>query len=184
MTSDASIHDEYEFLRLLGSGAYGRVYLAQHWKTRKLYAIKSLPQSDIDDRQRRLQRSELILHAKLRHPNVIRLERILKDQDAIYVVMEYGPEGDLFSAITERNLYYGNHALIKAAFLQLLDAVQYCHDQRVYHRDLKPENILVFENGRVLKLADFGLATCESVAKDYGCGSTFYFSPGTSYLFA
>ncbi|CAO3592945.1 unnamed protein product [Absidia cylindrospora] len=91
--------------------------------------------------------------------------------------MEYAPEGDLFTAITERDLFAGNHPLIRRVFLQLLDAVEHCHSNGVYHRDLKSENVLVFDGGRTIKLADFGLATLDPISTDYGCGSTFYFSP-------
>lgn len=172
------VHDEIQIIRTLGVGAYGKVYLGQDLKTKQRYAIKALQQRQLDDHQRALQRNEMILHSKLTHPNIIQLERIIKHNECVHMVLEHCAEGDLFSAITERNLYHGNHALIRQVFLQLIDAVQYCHQQHVYHRDLKPENILVFNNGRTLKIADFGLATSQAVSKDFGCGSTFYFSPG------
>lgn len=164
---------------VLGKGAYGQVYLARHEEKKQMFAIKSLQHTN---KQRlSLERMEIGLHGRLSgHPHIIKLERVIRDPelDWTHVVMEYGPEGDLFTAITERDIYTGNHPLIRRVFLQLLDAVGYCHDNHVYHRDLKPENILVFDGGRTIKVADFGLATTNSISQDYGCGSTFYYSPG------
>ncbi|KAI8372849.1 kinase-like domain-containing protein, partial [Radiomyces spectabilis] len=170
--------DDLQILDVLGLGAYGQVYLGQHKETHEHYAIKSLPQIGLDRRHRLFQENEIALHSRVsKHRHIIRLERVIRQPEWTHVILECGSQGDLFSAITERDLYYGNHDLIRKVFLQLLDAVSYCHDNHVYHRDLKPENVLVFDNGHTVKLADFGLATSEPVSNDYGCGSTFYFSP-------
>ncbi|KAF7726216.1 hypothetical protein EC973_009014 [Apophysomyces ossiformis] len=169
--------DDLKVMSVLGTGGYAQVYLARS-KDDKLVAVKSLERSKTDERQCAFRKSEIDIHSRLSgHPHIIQLERVIHERHWTHIVMEYGSEGDLFEAITERDIYAGNHPLIRRVFLQLIDAVSYCHDNGIYHRDIKPENILVFDGGRTVKLADFGLATTAPITKDYGCGSTFYFSP-------
>lgn len=168
-----------ELVSVLGVGAYGVVYRAVDILTNIPYAVKALPKSGLDARQRRFQRREIALHHRAsQHPNVVSLLRILDSPDCTFVVIEFCPEGDLFSNITEHGHFVGDDQLVKHTFLQILDAVQYCHSVGIYHRDLKPENILVTNNGSTVKLADFGLATTDAITSDFGCGSTFYMSPG------
>ncbi|KAF1796549.1 kinase-like domain-containing protein [Mucor lusitanicus] len=173
-----TIIQDLEVVKVLSIGPYGQVYMARHIQTFKRYAIKSLPHAGLDSRQLAFQRNEITLHSHLSdHPHIIRLEKVVQTSDWTHAILEYGSEGDLFSAITEKSLYHGNHALIRDVFLQLIDAVRYSHDNHIFHRDLKPENVLVFNGGRTVKLADFGLATTDAISTDYGCGSTFYYSP-------
>jgi serine/threonine protein kinase len=154
------------------------VYTAIDIHTNIPYAVKALNKLGLDPRQRKFQQREIKLHhLASRHPNVVSLVRIMDSLDCTFVVIEFCPEGDLFSSITERGHFVGNDFLAKQAFLQILDAVMYCHSVGIYHRDLKPENILVTDLGRTVKLADFGLATTDYVTTDFGCGSTFYMSP-------
>ena len=163
-----------EITNVLGVGAYGVVYAAKHINQR-MYAVKCMPKVNIDARQHRLHATEIRLHAQVSgHPNIISLEKVVETPDTLNVVLEYCDEGDLFSMITEKGGYLGNDKLIKQVFIQILDAVQFCHFHGIYHRDLKPENILVFDGGRTVKLADFGLATTDDWSRDFGCGSTFY----------
>lgn len=163
---------------ILGVGAYGVVYTAVDIQTNIPYAVKALNKLGLEPRQRKFQQREIQLHHQASaHPNVVSLVKIMDSPDCTYVVIEYCPEGDLFSNITERGKYIGNDALAKRAFLQILDAVEYCHSIGIYHRDLKPENILVTDQGMTVKLADFGLATADHITSDFGCGSTFYMSP-------
>ncbi|RJE20929.1 STYKc [Aspergillus sclerotialis] len=167
-----------ELTGILGVGAYGVVYTAVDIHTNVMYAVKALNKFGLDPRQLKYQQREIKLHhLASQHPNVVSLVRIMDSADCTYVVIEFCPEGDLFSSITEKGNFVGNDPLAKRAFLQILDAVQFCHTLGIYHRDLKPENILVTDQGLTVKLADFGLATTDYLTSDFGCGSTFYMSP-------
>jgi serine/threonine protein kinase len=163
---------------ILGVGAYGVVYTAIDLHTNIPYAVKALNKLGLEPRQQRYQQREIQLHYQASfHPNVVSLVKIMETPDCTFVVIEYCPEGDLFSNITEQGKYVGNDFMAKSIFLQILEAVEFCHSIGIYHRDLKPENILVKDDGMTVKLADFGLATTDRITSDYGCGSTFYMSP-------
>ena len=172
-----------ELTSILGVGAYGVVYTAVDIHTNIMYAVKALNKVGLDPRQLKFQQREIKLHhTASRHANVVSLVRIMDAVDCTYVVIEFCPEGDLFSNITEKGHFVGNDPLVKRVFLQVLDAVQFCHSQGIYHRDLKPENILVTDQGLTVKLADIGLATEDAYTTDFGCGSTFYMSPGMLFF--
>ncbi|KAK3318007.1 kinase-like domain-containing protein [Apodospora peruviana] len=168
---------------ILGTGAYGVVYSAVDIKDNVQYAVKCLSKfnpdgTPLDRRQINFQTREIKLHYEASaHPNVVSILKIIDSPECTYVILEYCPEGDLFFNITECGQYVGKDEIAKSVFLQILDAVEYCHSLGIYHRDLKPENILVSDHGETVKLADFGLATSSERSEDYGCGSTFYMSP-------
>ncbi|KAI8335817.1 kinase-like domain-containing protein [Chlamydoabsidia padenii] len=164
-------HGRIQLKSILGVGAYGIVYLGQHLLNQRQYAVKLLTNTKVS-------KSEIAIHSHLSdHPNILSFDKVVQHQGRTFILLEYAPQGDLFASITHptRGLV-GNNEAIKYIFLQILEAVDYCHQRGVAHRDLKPENILMFPNWKV-KLADFGLATCQSVSAEFGCGSTFYFSP-------
>lgn len=184
-----------QFVSVLGIGAYGVVYLAKDvsasiqasiahdptspYSGQGYYAVKCLTKNGLDDRQKAFQRREITLHTlSSSHPNVVSLHRVVETASTIYVILAFCPDGDLFSMITEKSRYLGDNELIRSVFLQIVDAVAFCHKLGIYHRDLKPENILCSADGTRVMLADFGLATTDRTSRDFGCGSTFYMSPG------
>ncbi|KAG2222600.1 hypothetical protein INT45_008719 [Circinella minor] len=161
-----------QLISLLGVGAYGIVYFAVHVPTNRRYAVKLITKPGTA-------KNEIELHTRVSgHKGVLTFQKVVREQESnrTFIVLEYAPGGDLFTAITQQQGIVGNNRSIKHVFLQILDAVHHCHQLGIAHRDLKPENILMFSNMQV-KLADFGLATTQSVSAEFGCGSSFYFSP-------
>jgi serine/threonine protein kinase len=149
----------------------------------KLYAVKALNKIGLDARQKSFQRREIALHSLASsHPSIVTLHAVIESPSCIFVILDYCPDGDLFGMITEKQRYLGKTEAIKSVFIQIIEAVQFCHRLGISHRDLKPENILCKKQGDDVVLADFGLATAEKTSSDFGCGSTFYMSPGSSIL--
>jgi serine/threonine protein kinase len=179
-----------ELVSVLGYGGYGVVYRAIDLRSAvhdaPSYAVKCLLHTPTRNtvRQRRLHVQEITLHKRASaHPNVVTLHRVIEEDDCTFIVMDYCPDGDLFGQILHKRRYLGQDDLIKHAFLQLLDAVDYCHSLGIYHRDLKPENVLCFNAGLRLAITDFGLATTEKVSEEFRTGSVYHMSPGTSASF-
>ncbi|KAM5537661.1 hypothetical protein V8D89_008739 [Ganoderma adspersum] len=171
-----------QLVEILGYGGYGIVYRAVDTfsSNPRSYAVKCLPHSNKRSatRQRQLHMREITLHQLASgHPNVVTLHRVIEDYHYTFIVMDYCPDGDLFTQILHKRRYLGNDTLIKEVFLQLLDAVEYCHSLNIYHRDLKPENILCFDDGMRLAITDFGLATTERMSTEFRTGSVYHMSP-------
>ncbi|RDB30660.1 Negative regulator of sexual conjugation and meiosis [Hypsizygus marmoreus] len=173
--------DSLELVEVLGVGGYGVVYRAVDVRSPspKSYAVKCLvSQAHQTARQRQIHIREIALHQiASSHPGVVTLHRVVEDYSRTYIIMDYAPDHDLFTQILHSCRYLGDDALIKHVFLQLLDAVEYCHSLGIYHRDLKPENILCFDDGLRVAITDFGLATTDKVSEEFRTGSVFHMSP-------
>jgi tRNA A-37 threonylcarbamoyl transferase component Bud32 len=175
--------DNLELVEVLGIGGYGVVYRAVDTRSSspKSYAVKCLMHTQLQQtsRQRQAHIREIALHQiASAHPNVVTLHRVIEECHLTYIIMDYANDGDLFSQILHNCRYLGDDFLIKHIFLQLLDAVEYCHSLGIYHRDLKPENILCFDGGLRIAITDFGLATTDKVSDEFRTGSIYHMSPG------
>ncbi|KAK6462354.1 serine/threonine protein kinase [Scheffersomyces coipomensis] len=102
----------------------------------------------------------------------------LYDHFDSYLILEYCTRGDLYEAIHNNNGPNTSQD-IKDVFMQILNALEFCHSYGVYHRDLKPENILIGEDWSI-KLCDWGLATTTKIITDkdeFDIGSERYMAP-------
>jgi serine/threonine protein kinase len=80
---------------------------------------------------------------KLNHPNIVKLYHALLWQHYVVLIMEYVAGGELLQFVNQKGGKGLAECEAKAIFLQLIDAVSYCHNHYIIHRDLKPENVLL-----------------------------------------
>jgi len=162
------IFHKWRKIRLLGSGAYGDVWLVQEADRKELAAAK-IPHTAMMNV--RTLRSAAILKRLIHHPNIAGLLEVVKEEGKYILIQEYVDGVSL-----DRQLEMGLTAIDKESlFLQLLSVAAYSHQHRIMHRDIKPENILVTADGR-LKLLDFGIARDLSWEKaDAASGGTLNF---------
>lgn len=175
----------YLLSSLLGCGAAGSVYKAVDiiLENSPTFAIKFVRESNIA-RRRRQQIAEIDNHDAVAHcPHVMKLCDFFYEDDYFVFVFPLC-EIDIFRAIWKQQVYWKNDALIKEAFVEILDGVLACHFKGVYHRDLKPANIMCGASGKEIRIGDFGLSSGTPVCEDGGCGTSYYMSPGQSLVSA
>ena len=142
--------------KLLGEGAFGKVKKCVNIKTKIVHAVKVMEKSKMDKNEKIRLSYEIDILKNLDHPNIVKLYEVFEDDRNIYLVTELCTGGELFDIISDRTFTEREAAdIIK----QVLQAIAYCHKQKVAHRDMKPENILIDStesNKMVVKIIDFG----------------------------
>ncbi|KAK8014192.1 hypothetical protein PG990_007488 [Apiospora arundinis] len=167
---------QYNIIRTLGEGSFGKVKLAVHRSTGQQVALKIIARKKLISRDMvgRVER-EIEYLQLLRHPHIIKLYTVIKTPNEIIMVLEYAG-GELFDYIVSHGRMQEEKA--RRFFQQMLCAVEYCHRHKVVHRDLKPENLLLDDNLNV-KIADFGLSNIMTDGNflKTSCGSPNYAAP-------
>jgi len=140
--------------RIVGRGTTGVVKLAVNTCTGKFAAVKVVNKSIAIKRKEAKKEIKILSHVD--HESLIKLQHVEEDLHQIYIFTDYCEEGDLYTYI-EKNGYFDENTARKL-FVQLLDAVEFCHRQlRICHHDIKLENCVLTSDFR-LKLIDFGFA--------------------------
>ena len=167
---------DYTFIKDIGEGNFGKVKLSILNATNEKYAIKVLNKEKLKTQTKSSLYNEIEIISKLKHPNIIHVEKILDDQENYYIIMEYCDNGELFEYIVNKERLSQEEASI--LFYQLINGVEYIHKQNFAHRDLKPENLLLTKNYK-LKIIDFGLCHDFNGTKllKSKCGSPSYAAP-------
>lgn len=157
----AAIESRFQVLHKLGEGSYGQVHKVYDTQKKEVVALKKIKLSDEDEGIPSTTLREISLLRELSHPNIIQLTDLMYqyNERKLYLVFEC-MDTDLYQYAKNRKL---SLLEIKRIFRQIVEAVDYCHENLVFHRDLKPQNILINKTGEIVKIADFGLARHFSV---------------------
>ena len=151
----------YEFLRKIGAGGSGVVYLATDTLLQRPVVLKLLKRGAQSLEQvRATQLREARLASAIDHPNVCAIydvgEASTTDggEDEAYIVMQYIPGKSLDKVIAEGP---ASLQLVLSAGIQIADGLHAAHQLGIFHRDLKPANVMLTDGG-LIKILDFGLA--------------------------
>merc|ERR1712071_74085 len=154
------IMQRYEVLTLIGEGAYGSVYKARRKCNNEMVAIKkfkdNIDKTNNHDIKRTIIREIKMLRKLQNFEYVVQLQDQYKRRGRIHLVFEYIDQSLL--NLLEANPAGLSDKVVNNLLVQLLNAIEWCHQNKVIHRDIKPENLLVDSGTNNLKLCDFGFA--------------------------
>ncbi|CAD8210234.1 unnamed protein product [Paramecium octaurelia] len=165
--NDILLSEYYCFIEILGRGSFGIVIAAYSSNLDKIVAIKVTPYFE--------QEIESCLLQECFHPNIVKLYRVLKANNYIYLIMEKLTGQTLDMILRERNI---EEIEVRNIMQQVLNALVFIHRKGIIHRDLKPENIFICANNLV-KLIDLGLGyqiVCRGIIGQQ-VGTPFYIAP-------
>lgn len=167
----------------LGRGAMGMVYLGHDPKIGRSVAIKTMSLSQefegdklADVKERFFREAETA--GRLHHPNIVTIYDVGEDQDLSYIAMDYLKGENLMAYAKSESLLPAQETF--DVIVQVAEALDYAHNEKVVHRDIKPANMIYDRDNGVVKVTDFGVACLTDTSKTKTgtiLGSPSYMSP-------
>lgn len=151
---------DYWIGRLLGEGAFARVYHVKQKDNNQEYALKVMEKQFIlkHKKTKEVQMERKVL-SEVNHPNIVKLHFSFHDKERLYMVIDLCPCGELAKLIRHKRSEVDCLSEEDTKFYvgETCAALKHLHSLKIVHRDLKPENVLIDASGHV-KLTDFGTA--------------------------
>ncbi|KAI0013468.1 kinase-like protein [Xylariaceae sp. FL0662B] len=179
-SSDRRDGATYQVGKMLGKGGFAVCYEGQLPGSRKKYALK-IVKSKMPSKMEQKFQTELQIHSKMRHLNIVQFLRAFAFDCSTYLVLELCPNGSLMDMVKRRKGL--TEPEVRFYSVQIAGAIKYMHAKGVIHRDLKMGNIFLDKNMNA-KIGDFGLAALLVTGKDMQtirrttlCGTPNYIAP-------
>ena len=149
--------NQYEIIKFIKSGGYGEVLLSKNKITKELVSIKKIDLKGFSPEDLYSISRESIYLSNLVHKNIIKIYGSFAYKNYLYNIMPYCEGGELTQLINSNN--YLSEKRIKEIFIQIVEGVEFIHNNNVIHRDLKPNNILFLDKEKTkVVIIDFGLS--------------------------
>lgn len=176
---DKADPSQFELLRVLGEGSFGKVFLVRKVIGKDagtLYAMKVLKKATLKIKDRVRSTNERKILADVGHAFIVKLHYAFQTPGKLYLILDFLRGGDLFTRLSKEVMFTEED--VKFYLAELALALNHLHSLGIIYRDLKPENILLDENGHIA-LTDFGLSKQPlDGSKTYSfCGTVEYMAP-------
>lgn len=147
---------DFEVIKTLGKGSFGKVLLAKSNIDHLYYAMKVLKKKMLEQKKQiNHTRTEREILEKIKHPFIVRLFFAFQTAEKLYLITEFIPGGEIFYHLRRAGCF--NEERTKFYICEIVLALEYLHRKNIIYRDLKPENVLLSKDGHI-KLTDFGLS--------------------------
>lgn len=167
--------DNYDRIKTIGTGSFGRVMLVQDIDNDRYYAMKILEkQKIVKMKQVEHTLSEKKILACISYPFIVNLVDSFKDNSYLYMILEYVGGGEMFSHLRQCGRF--SEAQTKFYASNIVLVLEYLHSLDILYRDLKPENLLIDQHGYI-KVTDFGFAKKVKSRTYTLCGTPEYLAP-------
>ncbi|XP_055841412.1 ribosomal protein S6 kinase 2 beta [Episyrphus balteatus] len=176
---DKADPSQFELLRVLGEGSFGKVFLVRKIIGKDagaLYAMKVLKKATLKVKDRVRSTNERKILADVGHAFIVKLHYAFQTPGKLYLILDFLRGGDLFTRLSKEVMFTEED--VKFYLAELALAMNHLHQLGIIYRDLKPENILLDEHGHIA-LTDFGLSKQPlDGSKTYSfCGTVEYMAP-------
>ncbi|XP_059728564.1 LOW QUALITY PROTEIN: RAC-beta serine/threonine-protein kinase-like [Haemorhous mexicanus] len=175
--SKASMED-FDYLKLLGKGTFGKVILVREKSSGQHYAMKILRKEVViakDEVAHTVTESRVLQSS--RHPFLTALKYAFQTSDRLCFVLEYANGGELFFHLSRERVFPESRARFYGA--EIVSALEYLHSRDVVYRDIKLENLMLDKDGHI-KITDFGLCkegVTDGTTMRTFCGTPEYLAP-------
>tara|TARA_R110000868_G_scaffold363678_1_gene626009 strand:+ start:11429 stop:13147 length:1719 start_codon:yes stop_codon:yes gene_type:complete len=156
--------NKYSFIKDLGSGGFGKVFLAKEKVSNRYVAIKQLLSNNKSEQEDIIHEIEIV--SKFENPNIVTYYHHFYEEEVLYLVMEFCSGGTLRDKILNNKV---TPAEVVVWIQTLATCLRVIHKKGIIHHDIKPDNIVFTQNGTI-KIADFGVA-------NKNIGTRAYMSP-------